>query len=178
MRLTYLLWLGLALSLAAACQPRIGDSCAGSRDCSATGQRQCDLTQPGGYCTVKGCDADTCPDGAICVEWRFNPTRTAETWCMRGCRENSGCRDRGGYSCVAPSRITANGESLADTCRDNVPTDEQIARVIDLDAERSLASICTAVTEIAPTCPDGEPPPEEPAMVPSTLYEESDIQIP
>lgn len=169
MRSIHLPSLGLALCLASACQPRIGDSCSGSRDCSATGERQCDITQPGGYCTVVGCDADTCPDGAICVEWRFNPTRTAETWCMRGCRENSGCRDRGGYACVPPDQITPEGKRLTGDCV--VPDDERIARVIDLSAENTLASICVAVTE------EEECKEDMPSAAPAR-YEEPDIETP
>lgn len=134
-------WLGLA-----ACQPNIGDSCGGSRDCSATGERQCDLTQPGGYCTVRGCDPDTCPDSAICVEWRFNPTRTAETWCMKACTSDGNCRTGSGYLCVLPSEITLDGERLPDNCPP-IPVDQQLARVIDLESDRSISAVCAAVQQ-------------------------------
>ena len=149
-RLFLLLALGFSWIGLAACQPGIGDSCGGSRDCSATGARQCDLTQPGGYCTVRGCDPDTCPDSAICVEWRFNPTRTAETWCMRACGSDNNCRTGTGYLCVLPSEITQDGERLGDLCP-AIPVDEQLARVIDLESERSLSAVCAAVTQ-GPPC--------------------------
>ncbi|MEM7435086.1 MAG: hypothetical protein AAF436_08035 [Myxococcota bacterium] len=136
--------LGLFLTPLAACQPNIGDSCGSSRDCSATGERQCDLTQPGGYCTVRGCDADTCPDNAICVEWRFNPTRTAETWCMKACGGDGGCRTGAGYLCAPPNRINLDGDLIPEDC-DSIPLDQQLARVIDLDSARSLSSVCAAV---------------------------------
>ena len=61
-----------ALVLAtAACGDEIGDGCSISSECSSQGDRFCDTTQPGGYCTVIGCEHDTCPDEAVCV--RFFP---------------------------------------------------------------------------------------------------------
>jgi hypothetical protein len=138
---TTLLLAGVAI---AGCQQNIGDSCGGSSDCSVTGERQCDLAQPGGYCTVFSCDPDTCPQGA-CVEWRFIPSRTAETWCMKTCDADSWCRNE--YSCVFPSDINMDGEWEAD-----LPPDERVARIIDLDDYRASAKICTALS--------AEPPPE------------------
>ncbi|MFW2389934.1 MAG: hypothetical protein ACN4G0_16465 [Polyangiales bacterium] len=84
---TIILLAGLALT---GCKMRIGDSCGNSTDCSVTGERQCDLSQPGGYCTVFSCDPDTCPEGA-CVEWRFVPRRTAETLCKKTFKSNGDC---------------------------------------------------------------------------------------
>ena len=55
-----------------ACGRKIGDGCASSADCDPTGgTRTCDLSQPGGYCILEGCDARSCPSEAICV--RFFP---------------------------------------------------------------------------------------------------------
>ena len=140
--------LGLALLLgavaASGCQQNIGDSCSASSDCSATGERQCDRAQPGGYCTVFSCDPDTCPQGA-CVEWRFFPSRTAETWCMETCSNDGACREQ--YSCVFPANINMKGEWEAE-----VPLAERIARIIDLDQTSASAKICTALS--------GSPPPE------------------
>jgi hypothetical protein len=56
---------------AAGCGDEIGDGCSLSSECSTRGDRFCDTTQPGGYCTVIGCDHDTCPEEAVCV--RFFP---------------------------------------------------------------------------------------------------------
>lgn len=120
------------------CKQHIGDQCAGSTDCSVTGERQCDLAQPGGYCTVFSCDPDTCPEGG-CVEWRFIPSRTAETWCMKTCDNDGDCR--GQYSCVFPNQITRDGEFDAD-----LSADERVARIIDLDAYKAEAKICVALT--------------------------------
>lgn len=123
---------------AAGCQQRIGDSCGSSTDCSPTGERQCDLAQPGGYCTVFSCDPDTCPEG-VCVEWRFIPSRTAETWCMKTCNDDGNCRVE--YSCVFPADINMNGEF-----EPNLPEDERVARIIDLEGNKTQSKICTALT--------------------------------
>ena len=39
-----------ASATAAGCKPRIGDDCQISTDCSASGDRLCDISAPGGYC--------------------------------------------------------------------------------------------------------------------------------
>ena len=132
----------LAGAAAAGCQQHIGDSCGGSTDCSVTGERQCDLAQPGGYCTVFSCDPDTCPEGS-CVEWRFNPSRTAETWCMKGCDGDGRCRSE--YWCVLPENINLEGEWQAE-----IPPDERVARVVDLDSVRASGKICVALTTVPP----------------------------
>ncbi|MFW5740185.1 MAG: hypothetical protein ACOC1F_07450, partial [Myxococcota bacterium] len=49
------------------CNPKIGDDCTNSTDCSVSGDRLCDTTQPGGYCTVFNCEPDMCPEEAQCV---------------------------------------------------------------------------------------------------------------
>jgi hypothetical protein len=54
---------------AAACGDEIGDECSISSDCSSSGDRICDTSSPGGYCTVLGCDHDTCPSEATCVRF-------------------------------------------------------------------------------------------------------------
>ena len=140
MRLAILLLMaGFALS---GCPNNIGDACGSSTDCSVTGDRQCDLAQPGGYCTVFSCDPDTCPQGA-CVEWRFVPSRTAETWCMKTCDNDGNCRAE--YSCVFPNEITQSGEFAPG----GVPEDERVARIIDLDTFRATAKICVALTPVS-----------------------------
>lgn len=59
----------LLCALLAACGDEIGDECSLSSDCSQAGDRFCDNTQPGGYCTVVGCDYDTCPEESVCVRF-------------------------------------------------------------------------------------------------------------
>jgi hypothetical protein len=108
----------VGLCLLVGCSPEIGDDCSTSVDCSANGDRICDSASPGGYCTVIDCEEDTCPDGAVCVEFRFEPERLASSWCMASCGDDSDCRNDEGYSCVRAS-------SLVDA--DDAP----LARVID-----------------------------------------------
>lgn len=85
---------------AAACAPEIGDDCSTALDCSASGSRVCDRTQPGGYCTLIGCERGTCPEEAVCV--RFNPAedRLATTYCMYRCDDSGDCREDDGYKCL------------------------------------------------------------------------------
>lgn len=58
-----------AFVLALGCGSEIGDKCTISSDCSASGDRICDINSPGGYCTVFGCDFDTCPEESVCVRF-------------------------------------------------------------------------------------------------------------
>lgn len=60
----------LVLALfAAGCGKEIGDACIISTDCDPNGQRLCDTSQKEGYCTIQGCDFDTCPSEAECVRF-------------------------------------------------------------------------------------------------------------
>jgi hypothetical protein len=68
--------LALVALLAVACSHQIGDSCQTSVDCDPSGTRACDLSQPGGYCTIQGCDETTCPSEATCV--RYYPVALLE----------------------------------------------------------------------------------------------------
>jgi hypothetical protein len=54
---------------AAGCGHDIGDSCTVSTDCATDGTRECDESSPSGYCTIAGCDYDTCPSEATCVRF-------------------------------------------------------------------------------------------------------------
>ncbi|MBN1612170.1 MAG: hypothetical protein JW940_36400 [Polyangiaceae bacterium] len=99
----------LCVAIAAGCQPEIGDSCHISDDCSQQGDRLCDTTQPGGYCTKFNCEPDACPEEATCVAFTRaslqssacdnSPTALAgrRTFCMRRCKKDSDCRS--GYEC-------------------------------------------------------------------------------
>lgn len=100
---------GFALcTLMVGCASEIGDSCSTSTDCSLQGDRICDRAQPGGYCTVRNCEPDTCPDGARCVEFRPFPERLAISWCMAKCGSGDDCR--GDYECVTAAEL---GEGIA-----------------------------------------------------------------
>ena len=126
----------LALAALAGCAPAIGDSCESSVDCSGNGDRICDTAQPRGYCTVSGCEPDTCPDGALCVEWRGTPDRTAVRFCMKKCGSDSGCRD--GYSCMG-----TEDPRLLEGYPDDLES-EPIAQIVDLREGRTEKSFCVA----------------------------------
>src|SRR6185436_1125339 len=76
--------------LAVGCGKEIGDSCVVSSDCSPNGDRLCDTSSRGGYCTIQGCDFDTCPGEAACV--RFFTGNFSNKGCNpTASHENSGC---------------------------------------------------------------------------------------
>jgi hypothetical protein len=75
--------LGLgALATLGACSKEIGDDCMTSIDCSSAGDRTCDIAQPGGYCTIVGCDNTSCPSEAVCI--RFFPEQFLTKQCCAG----------------------------------------------------------------------------------------------
>lgn len=72
----------VALLLAVAangCRREIGDECVTAVDCNPNGSRSCDATQPGGYCTIQGCDETSCPEEAVCM--RYFPAQFLTTPC-------------------------------------------------------------------------------------------------
>lgn len=94
-------WLALVGAVwLAACAPEIGDDCETALDCSASGSRLCDRTQPGGYCIIQGCERGTCPEESVCVKFRPESERNAITFCMRKCNDHGDCRDDEGYRCL------------------------------------------------------------------------------
>jgi len=93
--------LGLALSFAG-CAAQIGDECSTSVDCSPQGDRICDVAQISGYCTIKNCSPDACPDDALCVQFGAEP-RFERTYCMATCSGQSDCRDH--YECTAADGV-------------------------------------------------------------------------
>jgi hypothetical protein len=72
------------------CAPAVGDSCETSAECPS--EAICDVTAPGGYCTIPECDVESCPEKTVCVE--FNDE---ESYCMEWCDEDRMCRT--GYVC-------------------------------------------------------------------------------
>jgi hypothetical protein len=102
LRLMFVLLCGVA---ALGCKPKIGEDCATSTDCSISGDRLCDITQPGGYCTVFNCEPNGCPTEAACVAFSEGTcsapvvsTRFRRTFCVRECEDDGDCR--GGYQCL------------------------------------------------------------------------------
>ena len=99
-----------AVSLAwVACAPELGDDCKTALDCSSQGSRLCDRTQPGGYCTLRGCEPGTCPEEAVCVKFRPTEERLAVTYCMRKCDDNGDCRNGEGYRCSSAEEFGVGG---------------------------------------------------------------------
>ena len=107
-------WMLVACIALAGCRPEIGDECDVSTDCSNSGDRLCDTTQPGGYCTQFNCEPGTCPDEAICVAFDTEiseaaecanpqgPPRLQKTFCLRKCDGDGDCRSE--YDCVNMNR--------------------------------------------------------------------------
>jgi hypothetical protein len=164
----------LALALtAAACTPKIGDSCVLSTDCSSQGNRQCDTSMPGGYCTIYNCGPNGCPDYAAC--YLFHPavqgcdyndrsaSRTGKSFCMAGCKSNSDCR--AGYNCEDPRLPPWNADLLDDNQDQKVcvpGTDNAFTAAYGDDGGTDgEAPVCLAYPDVDaafPTFPDAGTP--------------------
>jgi hypothetical protein len=72
-------------ALTLACGKDIGAECKTAWDCSQDNSRICDLSQPGGYCTMDGCDEKSCPSESVCI--RFFPRRFPSA----SCADSAGC---------------------------------------------------------------------------------------
>ncbi len=84
----------------AGCKREIGDECTTAVDCNPNGTRSCDSSQPGGYCTIQGCDETSCPEEAFCI--RYFPAKYLTKPCDPtpptgpvGCAANEICLDAG-----------------------------------------------------------------------------------
>jgi len=123
----------VVLAAAIGCGKEIGDSCIASSDCSPNGDRQCDISQKEGYCTIQGCDFSTCPEEAACIRFftgQFEnkecvsnndcsldelcnlnkhcvPRSSEVRYCMRTCSSSGDCRD--GYECRDIALMKAHG---------------------------------------------------------------------
>ncbi len=140
-----------ALAVLVGCAPKIGDSCTRDIDCSkSSSDRRCDQAQPGGYCTTFGCNANACPDKAVCVLYNAavpgcsyndrDPARVGRSFCMASCDEDDDCRD--GYVCADPK------------------TTPWYASILDANTGRKVCSVpvsyARAVVD-APVCGGGLP---------------------
>jgi len=104
-------------ALALGCTPKIGDDCTVSTNCSSTGDRLCDVTQPGGYCTKFNCEPGGCPEDSVCVNFGTTLSPVAgctpsqanspykRSFCMASCDKDSDCRS--GYKCLQPTEFNA-----------------------------------------------------------------------
>ncbi len=162
MRLSF----GLALLTGAvvACRPEIGDKCQVSTDCSVRGDRLCDTSQPGGYCTQFNCRANSCPDQAGCVLFnasipgcgyddRSGPfgSRVARGSCIARCTSNSDCRAEDGYVCADPRKPPWNALVLDD--------DQSITVCLVVPIEGLDGGQAPVVTGTAPVCGPAAPTP-------------------
>jgi hypothetical protein len=67
---TTLLIVSLLAAFAGGCGRKIGDQCREALDCNnEDNTRTCDLSQPGGYCTIDGCDEKSCPEESVCIRF-------------------------------------------------------------------------------------------------------------
>jgi hypothetical protein len=111
----------LLLSVSSGCGRGIGDACETSLRCSASGTRLCDMTQPGGYCTLAACQPGNCPSDSVCVTFWQNTeaeaadrNRLSANYCMRKCDERSDCRDDEGYDCLLGDQFGIMGEAVVE----------------------------------------------------------------
>src|SRR5262245_14977091 len=87
--------------LSVGCLPKIGDDCVNDADCSQVGDRVCDSSQLGGYCTQFNCTPESCPvDEGICVAFGNSPSLVsgcadegrpspyARSFCMKPCKKD------------------------------------------------------------------------------------------
>lgn len=132
-----------ALFASTGCKAKIGDSCSLSTDCSQQGDRLCDTTMPGGYCTIFNCEPGRCPSEAVCVIFHSqadpakecsDPHRWARferTFCMVNCDDDGDCRS--GYRCAGAGDLStdygakiASGDQAQKVCVPNasLPTDD------------------------------------------------------
>lgn len=89
-RLAVALFAAFAL-LAQGCAAVVGDACEAPSDC---GQGMfCELSLPGGYCTIRDCTDRACPEEGLCVRFSADVS-----YCMARCESDGDCRD--GYRCV------------------------------------------------------------------------------
>jgi hypothetical protein len=92
----------LQAALVAACAPKLGDDCNNSLECSAIGDRYCDISQPGGYCTIQNCEPGECGDEGVCVRFKPDEPRLSSSWCMAKC--GGGC-NRDNYVCRSAEQL-------------------------------------------------------------------------
>jgi hypothetical protein len=102
--------------LVVGCAPGIGDPCSTALNCSITGERVCDTSQPGGACIIFGCEEGTCPPESVCVRWRPMASRLEFNACMRRCGADGDCRVGQGYSCESTDEVVdpSTGAPLAE----------------------------------------------------------------
>jgi hypothetical protein len=99
--------------VAAACSPKLGDGCKHSTDCSINGDRTCDTSQPGGYCTIPDCEPNSCPDNGRCVQFQPDQPRLSRSWCMAPCGSSKDCH-RHAYVCRSADQLNEEAMDMND----------------------------------------------------------------
>jgi hypothetical protein len=162
-RWAFLALFGLFALGVSGCKPSIGDPCNVSTDCSVRGDRVCDSAQPLGYCTIRNCGGNSCPESAACVLFNAAPAgcpyddrapgRTARSYCMASCGSDKDCRD--GYICA---------DAKGDPWRALILDDDQAKRVCIPSSKQTSVSpsgltppVCNATGPAVPTVDAGAP---------------------
>jgi hypothetical protein len=91
-------------SAALGCAPKLGDACNNRADCSVNNDRDCDLAQPGGYCTIANCEPNSCGEDGVCVRFKPDEPRLSANWCMATCGNTGDC-DRDRYVCLSAEQL-------------------------------------------------------------------------
>jgi hypothetical protein len=125
-----------------ACGRSIGDDCQLNTDCSANGDRTCDLSQPGGYCTIEGCIEDSCPSEARCV--RFFPSQFLQTRCDPACEISDPMS-------MPMMMCSAGGPSAPGACARGTIDDPYLPRC-------AADQVCIPVLDIPDPDPSNVPP--------------------
>jgi hypothetical protein len=134
----------LIACLLAGCGNQIGDACIVATDCSSDGTRECDTSQFQGYCTILGCDYDTCPGEAECVrffsgEFSNKPCTqnmtTAPSMCSEDelCALDGFCVPRASEQRYCMLKCSSDGD-----CRDHYEC-RDLTKMIDHGGEPVLA---------------------------------------
>ncbi len=123
------------------CGKKIGDDCQTASDCDPNGTRICDLSQPGGYCTVLGCDETTCPGEATCI--RYFPAAFLTKPCNPYCEDRHTLETPDSGSApidagvvtppLCPGKFPGDAGPTSDVCP-NGPTNDCTADEVCLDS--------------------------------------------
>jgi hypothetical protein len=142
-----------AMTSSLACKRQIGDDCKTATDCDPNGTRACDLSQPGGYCTIEGCNETTCPSEATCI--RYFPTQFLTKPCNPDCEDrcpvDAGTDVDGGDDGGADGGTATDAVVLRNDC-----TADEVCLTAGLCAPRSTERrYCVKVCSSNGDCRDG-----------------------